>query len=114
MSPTEEHIASILRLRRARSEILGEGLFADIGWDILLELFAARLAGRAVRLSELNISGARSTVARWAAALEERGLIACGTAPLESADLWLELSDSGFAKMEGLFDPAPSELGLLP
>jgi hypothetical protein len=36
------HIREIIKLRRMRERLLGEDLFADPGWDILLDLFAAR------------------------------------------------------------------------
>ena len=35
---TEDHIVSILGVRRARADILGQSLFSDPAWDILLEL----------------------------------------------------------------------------
>ena len=115
MNATEAHIAAIIHLRRARAEVLGEGLFGDIGWDILLELFAAYLGGRSIRLSDLECQGPRSTVARWAAALEERGLIRCRRSDrFDRDELWLELSDLGRTKLEGLFDQARCEARLVP
>jgi len=100
---TEEEIASILRLRRARQKLLGADLFGDVAWDLLLELFAAHLAGRKIRLSEIDAGAPRSTLARWAAVLEERGVISCRLDHLGCEDLQLELTREGAAKMDELF-----------
>lgn len=103
VAATEDDIASILRLRRARQKLLGADLFGDAAWDVLLELFAAHLAGRKVRLSEIKIGAPRSTITRWAAVLEERGLISCRPDHLEGEDLQVELTREGAAKMDELF-----------
>jgi hypothetical protein len=103
----EQRIASILRLRRQRSEVFGAGLFDDIAWDILLQLYAAHLGGREMRLADLAGTAPRSTLARWTQVLEERGLVACRLDMLSPADLWIELSSRGAAKMAGLFRTLP-------
>jgi hypothetical protein len=88
-------------------------LFGDPAWDVLLQLFAAKLDGRKIKLSALAAAGPRSTLARWATVLHERGLISCDLGRLDSGDLWVELSATGAAKMSALFDslrhshPAP-------
>lgn len=98
----EEDIQSILRLRRARKFAFGESLFGDIAWDILLQLYGAHLGAHRMMLSELNIQAPSSTVARWAAVLEERGFIAL--AITRSNDLSLQLSEDGVARMVALFE----------
>ena len=103
VAATEEDIASILRLRRARSKALGADLFGDVAWDLLLELFGAHLAGRKIRLSEIDAGAPRSTVSRWAAVLEERGLVSCRLDHLGCKDLQLELTGAGASKMDELF-----------
>ena len=74
---TEDHIQSVLLVRRARASVLGKNLFSDPAWDMLLELYAASLAGRSVTLSELArvTETPTSVAARWAQALEESGNI---------------------------------------
>ena len=104
---SEQQIASILRLRWARSEVFGAGLFDDLAWDILLQLYAASLGHRKLRLRDLAETAPRSTLARWTAVLEERGLVSCRLDPLAPADLWIELSSAGEAKMAGLFRSLP-------
>lgn len=74
---TEDHLVSVLHMRRARSAVFGEDLFTDPAWDILLELFASELADR--DMSVLDLANAIqipvSTTARWIGILKERGLI---------------------------------------
>ena len=92
----------VIRVRRARAEVFGEGLFADPAWDILLQLCAASLQGRKLHLGDIASDVPRSTVARWAAVLEERGLICCSADPVASSTLWLSLSPAGDRKMSGV------------
>nr|NUR38391.1 hypothetical protein [Sphingomonas sp.] len=102
-SSAQAQIASVLELRRARAEVFGGDLFADPAWDILLQLYAASLGGRALRLSDLAAATPRSTVARWIALLEERALIACELDGFNAGELRIELAPVGEAKMSALF-----------
>jgi DNA-binding MarR family transcriptional regulator len=97
-----QDVELVLRVRRARSEIFGPELFSDPAWDILLQLFEAGLRGRKLRLTDVAADVPPSTLARWAAALEERGLIRCESDPIASSTLWLTLSPSGELKMSGV------------
>ena len=99
----QEEIEAILRLRRARRISFGRGLFSDPAWEIMLQLFAARLGGRRVKLAELDIDDPQSTVARWAALLETHGLISCHLDCVDSNELWLDISSVGGTKMSALF-----------
>jgi len=101
-SNTELDVDLILALRRARSEILGEGLFSDPAWDMLLQLFAAKLRGSDVSLTDLVTDVPDSTRARWAGLLQERGLITCRADALIPSVLWIELSARGSMKMSEL------------
>jgi hypothetical protein len=95
----QELVASILQIRRHRAEVFGSDLFSDPAWDILLELFAAELAKRRVTLRDLCAIGPQSTIARWVAALEQKGLIVCEVNPLHPDQFWIELSTNCAAKM---------------
>lgn len=99
----EQQIISILRMRRARADEFGAGLFGDLAWDILLQLYAASLGKRKIRLADLADIAPASTLARWTAVLEERGLVSCALDALAPADLWIELTSIGEAKMAKLF-----------
>lgn len=104
LSRAEQEIELVLRMRRARSDILGLGLFSDPAWDILLQLLLARLKGRRLALKDLLADVPQSTVARWAAVLEERGLIVGRLDAMGPSPLWIELSDRGVAKMSRLLE----------
>lgn len=96
---TEVDIAWILEIRRERSRVFGDDLFSDPAWDILLELFAARLAERRMTLGDLASVAPQSTLARWVAALEERGLVELMVDPLEPDQFWIGLSNASQDKL---------------
>jgi hypothetical protein len=98
----EQHLSAILELRRARADLFGADLFADPGWDILLQLFAAWLNGRALNLDDLETVCPRTTVARWAAVLERKGLVTCNLDCADPRDFSLEISADAAAKMASL------------
>ncbi|WP_394647800.1 winged helix DNA-binding protein [uncultured Sphingomonas sp.] len=60
-------VRDVLRARRIRDRFFGEGLFEDPAWDMLLDLFAARLEGSRVSVSSLCIAAAvaPTTALRW-------------------------------------------------
>lgn len=107
MKLVEAHIRSILEIRRRRSAAFGSDLFSDPAWDILLELLAAELGRREVRLSDLTSIGRPSTIARWVAALEQRGLIIGALNPLQPHDFGLKLSRRGAEKLKRFLSDAP-------
>lgn len=101
---TEDHLRSVLIVRRARAAIFGENLFSDPAWDILLELFAARLGRRSMSASELAlaIESPPSTTLRWIAVLHDRGLVECARGAVGTLHPTLSLSTEGASKMERL------------
>lgn len=104
---TEDQIASILQIRRRRSEVFGEGLFSDPAWDILLELFAAQLRQRRLELTDLESIAPTSTLARWVAVLQERGLVICELDALCPDRFWIALSGECAAEMSAFLNAAP-------
>lgn len=103
---TEDHILSLLLVRRARDSVFSQDLFSDPAWDILLELYAANLTGRKVSLRELALAirAPVPTTARWIAALAEHALVESNLDPLGSPNLQIMLSAKGARKMKGLAD----------
>jgi DNA-binding MarR family transcriptional regulator len=89
-------------MRRARDEVLGDNLFSDPAWDILLELYAAKLGGRSMSAPELASATQTpfSTTARWIAALKDRGLVESIVDPVDAARLCVSLSAEGSSQME--------------
>lgn len=103
---TENYILSILCVRRGREAAMGRELFSDPAWDILLELFAARLGCRRMTVDELarSIDMPRSTTARWIEVLSDRGLVTTVSDFGDRAKLWIELTAHGDATMTRLVD----------
>lgn len=68
----------LIRERRLRARLFGEGLFADPAWDMLLDLARARIECQGVSVTSLcHASGVPPTTAlRWIRLLERRDLIA--------------------------------------
>lgn len=105
LSLTEDHIRSVLLIRRARSEVLGEHLFSDPAWDILLELYAAKLGNRTMSLADIAraTETPQSTTKRWVAALEDRGLVQ-SRIDLASKMIWLSITEGCADKLGRLTD----------
>jgi DNA-binding transcriptional ArsR family regulator len=103
---TEEHILLILAVRRGREAVFGRDLFSDPAWDVLLELYAANLAGRNMTAHDLAaaIDAPRSTIGRWIEALADRGLVTLQSNSLEPTSLSVSLSADGVSKMKRLAD----------
>ena len=101
---TEDHLMSVLFVRRARAAVLGENLFSDPAWDILLELFAAKLGRRQMTLTEiaLSIETPVSTTSRWLAALKSQGLVQSDIQAADPHTPLLKLTDEGASRMERL------------
>lgn len=99
---SDHHIRGLLRFRRARAAALGENLFSDPAWDILLHLYETHLKGDCARLSELALAAEApvSVTARWVAVLEDRGLIAPRREALDPSQRAIQLSARGAALME--------------
>ena len=100
---TEDHVRSVLRVRRGRESILGWDLFSDPAWDVLLELYAAQFANRTASASELaSVIGApRSVIARWITTLVDAGLVAPAGERIENEPT-VALTENGAAKMARL------------
>jgi DNA-binding MarR family transcriptional regulator len=106
MGVSEDHILSILAARRGREAALGRELFSDPAWDVLLELYAAKLGGR--RMTTVDLARAidmpESTTARWITALAERGLVVSSGDPEEQGSLSIRLTPAALSEMKHLLD----------
>jgi len=89
------YVRSIIRARRLRDQFFRGGLFADPAWDMLLDLFAARLEGTRVAVSSLCIAAAvpATTALRWIKALTDRGLFVRSADPQDGRRVYIALSD---------------------
>lgn len=66
-----------IRMRRQRAKLFGVGLFAEPGWDILLELYVARSEDYRVTVGNACIAASvpMSSALRWCQMLEDRRII---------------------------------------
>lgn len=103
---TEDHVLSILTALRARDAIFGANLFSDPAWDLLLELYAAKLGGRRMTLQDvaLAIDIPESTTARWATVLKERQLVMTDIEYDDPHRHWMVLTPEGASRMKRLVD----------
>lgn len=100
------HIREIIKLRRMRDQLLGADLFADPGWDILLDLFAAQDEGREVSVSSLCIAAAvpPTTALRWIANMTEAGYLVRRQDPHDARRVYIELSEAMSDKLKDYFE----------
>ncbi len=103
---TEDHILSILIARRGREAALGANLFSEPAWDVLLELYAAKLGARNMSLADLAraIGAPESTTERWIAVLNSRDLVGSEKDQVDPGRLWIKLTELGASKMKSLTD----------
>jgi len=86
----EQFVRQILIARRSRGEFLGNELFSDPAWDILLELYAAELGEEPVGVASIaqTVGLSANCAKRWIDALGQRSLVqAAGGCPLDRLTL---------------------------
>lgn len=95
----------IFMARRMRTEIFGAELFAEPGWDILLDLYAAHARGCRVQITSLApMSGVPSSTARrWARKLVALELVVQERDPRDHRLTFLKLSARGLGLMSHYF-----------
>jgi DNA-binding transcriptional ArsR family regulator len=113
--PSANLVRAMIRARRLREKFLGSGLFADPAWDMLLDLFAARLERRRVSVSSLCVAAAvpPTTALRWIAVLEEKGLAVKRADPRDRRRVFVEISDESAVRVQSLLVAAGSVSPLL-
>jgi hypothetical protein len=102
------YIREVIKLRRLRDRHFGAELFADPAWDILLDLFAARIEGVAVSVSSLCIAAAvpATTALRWISAMTTNGILLRRHDPDDARRVFIELSDETVSQMNAYFSEA--------
>ena len=96
-------VRAIIRARRMRDEYFGKDLFADPAWDMVLDLFAAKLENRNVSVSSLCIAAAvpATTALRWIGNLHEAGLFERHADPQDRRRAYIALTDRAVRGMHG-------------
>jgi hypothetical protein len=113
---TAQEIRTVIRARRLRSQFFREELFADPAWDMLLDLYAARLEARPVSVSSLCIAAAvpPTTALRWIGTMHESGLFERHADPSDRRRAYIALSEKGVAAMRAYVTAAKRQgLGLV-
>ncbi len=103
----------IYRFRRKRAEFFNNDLFADPGWDILLELYRLRLEGRRASVKSICIASEvpSTTALRWINILIAQGLLHRTNDAHDHRVRWISLSDSGYTSMRDLLQSALNSEG---
>jgi DNA-binding MarR family transcriptional regulator len=88
---------ALLALHDSRAKTMGQGLFADPAWDMLLDLFVAEGEGRRICVSSLCLASRvpASTAHRWVQALARAGTIERRGDPLDRRRIYVALSEAG-------------------
>lgn len=94
-------LARIVKARRLRGRHFDPTLFADPAWDMLLDLMAARIAGKPVAVSSLCIAAAvpATTALRWIRMLTDAGLFGRHADPNDGRRVFIDLSEDAAAAM---------------
>jgi hypothetical protein len=95
-------VRAIIRQRRLRDQYFPAEMFADPAWDMLLDLTAAQLEGRAVAVSSLCIAAAvpPTTALRWIKQLTDAGLFVREADAKDGRRVFIRLSEDAMAAMQ--------------
>jgi DNA-binding MarR family transcriptional regulator len=95
-----------LRQRRMRTQYFPADLFADPAWDMLLDLYAARIEGQVVSVSSLCIAASvpATTALRWIKTMTDAGLFVRSADDRDGRRIFIGLSDAAFARMSEYFE----------
>ncbi|PXA92620.1 hypothetical protein DMC47_23535 [Nostoc sp. 3335mG] len=106
-------VRGAIRARRLREQFFGKDLFADPAWDMLLDLFAARLEGGNVSVSSLCIASSvpPTTALRWITTLTDAGLVARQDDPADKRRAFIVLTARAVTGMQG-YTEAVARAGL--
>jgi hypothetical protein len=99
-------VRGLLRRRRMREQYFPADLFADPAWDMLLDLYAARLEHQPVSVSSLCIAAAvpATTALRWIKTMTDAGLFLREADPQDGRRIFLALADSAAEAMARYFE----------
>jgi Winged helix DNA-binding domain len=102
---TGRDVRTVIRQRRLRDELFDPELFADPAWDMLLDLYAARLDRTRVSVSSLCIAAAvpATTALRWIKTLTKTGLFERKADQHDARRIFVQLSDEATTGMHRYF-----------
>jgi len=99
-------VRRMLRQRRMREQYFPADLFADPAWDMLLDLYAARLERQPVSVSSLCIAAAvpATTALRWIKTMTDAGLFRREADPNDGRRIFIALAEGAFDAMARYFE----------
>lgn len=99
-------VRRMLRQRRMREQYFPADLFADPAWDMLLDLYAARLERQPVSVSSLCIAAAvpATTALRWIKTMTDAGLFVRAADPHDGRRIFIALADAAFESLARYFE----------
>ncbi len=94
----------VANMRARRNALFGADLFGEPGWDMLLELYRAKMESRRLSIKSLAIaSGAPATTAgRYITMLIDGGLAERMDDPADGRRALIAITRQGYAKMDQL------------
>ena len=106
-------IRAHIRARRLRDRFFPSELLADPGWDMMLDLAAARLEGRPVSVSSLCIAAnvPTTTALRWIKNLCDAGIFQRSADPGDARRAFIDLSPRSAEAMEACLDAVLNQPG---
>jgi DNA-binding MarR family transcriptional regulator len=112
--PRAAQIREMIKLRRMRDRFFEAELFADPGWDIMLDLYAAHAEGKQVSVSSLCIAAAvpPTTALRWITNMTEMGLLERKQDPYDARRVFIMLAPATAAKLDGYFTACQERLAM--
>jgi hypothetical protein len=99
-------VRRMLRQRRMREQYFPADMFADPAWDMLLDLYAARLERQPVSVSSLCIAAAvpATTALRWIKTMTDAGLFLREADPDDGRRIFIALAEGAFDAMARYFE----------
>ncbi len=88
--------------RRRREGLFCKSLFADPAWDMLLDLYVQRHAGRPISIHSLCVASSvpQTTAVRWIGRLEEHGMISRSPCLKDHRVIHVTLTESAVRTMQ--------------
>ena len=99
-------VRGMLRQRRMREQYFPADLFADPAWDMLLDLYAARLERQPVSVSSLCIAAAvpATTALRWIKTMTDAGLFVRDADPHDGRRIFIALAEGACDALARYFE----------
>lgn len=101
-----KRIRRIIRERRMREQFFPADLFADPAWDMLLDLYAARLEQQPVSVSSLCIAAAvpATTALRWIKTMTDSNMFMREADPHDGRRIFIALGDAAAEGLDRYFE----------